>query len=84
MKVRGLQAIDRRTSAARALLGWRKDLLDDLGGETTVSAQQMAPVDAAVRTRLYVDHVGAWIMERGTLINAKRRSVYPIIREQTG
>jgi hypothetical protein len=32
VKVRGLQAIDRRTSAARALLGWRKDLLDDLGG----------------------------------------------------
>jgi hypothetical protein len=31
VKVRGLQAIDRRTSAARALLGWRKDLLDDLG-----------------------------------------------------
>ena len=42
VKVRGLQAIDRRTSAARALLGWRKDLLDDLGGEDTVSAQQMA------------------------------------------
>jgi hypothetical protein len=63
VKVRGLQAIDRRTSAARALLGWRKDLLDDLGGETAVSAQQMALVEAAVRTRLYVDHVDAWIME---------------------
>jgi hypothetical protein len=82
VKVRGLQVIDRRTSAARALLGWRKDLLDDLGGETTVSAQQMALVEAAVRTRLYVDHVDAWIMERGSLINAKRRSVYPIIRER--
>jgi hypothetical protein len=44
----------------------------------------MALVEAAVRTRLYVDHVGAWIMERGSLINAKRRSVKPIIREQTG
>jgi hypothetical protein len=65
VKVRGLQVIDRRTSAARALLGWRKDLLDDLGGETTVSAQQMALVEAAVRTRLYIDHVDAWIMERG-------------------
>ena len=82
VKVRGLQAIDRRTSAARALLDWRKDLLDDLGGEVAVSAQQMALVEVAVRTRLYVDHVDAWIMERGSLINAKRRSVYPIVRER--
>jgi hypothetical protein len=82
VKVRGLQAIDRRTSAARALLDWRKNLLDDLGGGVTVSAQRMALVEAAVRTRLYVDHVDAWIMERGSLINAKRRSVYPIIRER--
>jgi hypothetical protein len=82
VKVRGLQAIDRRTSAARALIDWRNNLLDDLGGEDAVSAQQRALVEAAVRTRLYVDHVDAWLMERGSLINAKRRSVYPIVRER--
>jgi hypothetical protein len=36
--VRGLQAIDRRTAAAQDLLAYRKELLADLGGETTVSA----------------------------------------------
>ena len=36
--VRGLQAIDRRTAAAQTLLAYRKELLADLGGETTVSA----------------------------------------------
>jgi hypothetical protein len=55
LKVRGLQAIDRRTAAAQALLGWWKDLLDDLGDEAAVSAQQQALVEAAVRTRLYLD-----------------------------
>jgi hypothetical protein len=80
--VRGFKALDQRTVGARSLLDWRKDLLDDLGGETAVSAQQMALVEATVRTRLYVDHVDAWIMERGSLINARRRSVYPIIRER--
>ncbi len=38
-KVRGLQAIDQRTAAARGLLGWRRELVDDPGGENAISAQ---------------------------------------------
>ncbi len=82
VKVRGLQAIDRRTAAAQALLGWRKDLVEDLGGETAVSAQQTALVEAAVRTRLYVDSLDAWILEHGSLVNARRRCVHPVVRER--
>jgi hypothetical protein len=82
VNVRGLQAIDQRTAAAQALLGWRRDLLTDLGGETAVSAQQHALVEAAVRTRLYVDHLDAWILEHGSLVNARRRSVHPVVRER--
>jgi hypothetical protein len=55
VKVRELQAIDQRTVAAQALLGWRRELVADLGGEAAVSGQRMALVEAAVRTRLYVD-----------------------------
>jgi len=80
--VRGLQAIDQRTVAAQALLGWRRELVDDLGGEAVVSAQQIALVEAAVRTRLYVDSLDAWIMEHGSLVNARRRSVHPVVRER--
>ena len=40
VKVRGLAAIDRRTTAARALLDWRQELVADLGGEAKVSAAQ--------------------------------------------
>jgi hypothetical protein len=36
--------------------------------------------EVAVRIRLYVDHTDAWIMERGSLINAMRWSVYPRCR----
>lgn len=82
VKVRGLQVIDRRTAAAQALFAWRKELLEDLGGEGAVSAQQMALVEAAVRTRLYVDHLDAWIMDHGSLVNAKRRGVYPVVKER--
>jgi len=55
VKVRGLAAIDKRTVADQALIGWRSELLTDLGGEEIVSAQQMALVEMAFRTRLYVD-----------------------------
>ncbi len=82
IKVRGLQALDRRTVAAQALLAWRKDLLEDLGGEEAVSAQRMALVEAVVRTRLYVDSLDSWILENGSLVNKKRRGVHPVVKER--
>lgn len=82
VKVRGLQAIDRRTGAARALLSWRKDLLADLGGEETVSAQQRSLVELVARTKLYVDTLDAWIMEQPGLVNGRRRAVLPVVRER--
>ena len=42
----------------------------------------MALVDMAVRTRLYVDSLDAWIMEQQTLVNRKKKSVLPVLRER--
>src|SRR5262245_15964660 len=71
--VRGLAAIDRRTAAARTLLDFRRDLLDDLGGEPHISAARLALVDVAVRTRLHLDHVDAFLMEQSSLIVKRAR-----------
>jgi hypothetical protein len=68
-----LAAIDRRTTAARALLDWRRELLDDLGGEHVISAARLALVEIAVRTRLYLDHVDAFLMEQPSLIVKRAR-----------
>lgn len=54
VKVAGLSAIDRRSHGARALLEWRRAVVADLGGPAVLSAQQMALVEMATRTRLYV------------------------------
>ena len=69
VKVRGLAAIDRRTAAARDLLAWKADLENDLGGQDNLSAQQRGLIDLAVRTRLYVDSLDAYIMEQPSLVN---------------
>jgi hypothetical protein len=65
---------DRRTLAARHLLDWRRDLVDDLGGDTAISAAQRALVDVAIRTRLYLDHVDAFLMEQPSLIVRRKRN----------
>jgi hypothetical protein len=74
VKVKGLAAIDQRTVAARHLLDWRRDLLDDLGGDSAISAAQRTLVDVAIRTRLYLDHVDAFLMEQPTLVVRWKRN----------
>jgi hypothetical protein len=83
VKVRGLSAIDMRTAAAQSLVEWRNELLADLGGAPAVSAQRMAVVDMAVRTRLYIDHVDAFLLGQTSLVNRRSKSIVPILRERT-
>lgn len=82
VKVRGLAAIDRRTAAGRALLAWRAELVADLGGVEGLSAQELALIDLAVRTRLYVDSLDVWLMEQPSLVLSRRKAVVPVLRER--
>jgi hypothetical protein len=82
VKVRGLNAIDGRTAAAQGLFAWRRELLAALGGESHVSPQKVAIVDLAVRTKLYVDHLDAFLMGRESLVDKKKRAIIPALRER--
>jgi hypothetical protein len=85
VKVKGLAAIDQRTVAARHLLDWRRDLLDDLGGDPAISAAQRTLVDVAIRTRLYLDHVDAFLMEQPTLVVRRKRNrhhLMPLVEQR--
>ena len=62
--MQGLAPIGLRAATAQALIGWRNDLLVDLGGEGIVSVQEMALVEVATRTRLYVVHLGFFLSKR--------------------
>jgi hypothetical protein len=41
---------------------WRDALVSDLGGVDAISTRQMALVDLAVRTKLLVDSVDAYVL----------------------
>lgn len=82
VKVRGMNAIDRRTAAGRALLERRADLVRDLGGEESISAQQAAVIEQTARLWLYVDVLDRWILEQESVVNKRRKSVLPVLRER--
>jgi hypothetical protein len=79
----GRRLVDLRTSVGKALAAWRADLVADLGGAETLSTQQAAIVDLAVRTKLLLDSLDAWLLKQKTLVNARKRSVYPVLLQRT-
>jgi hypothetical protein len=51
------RALDKRTAMGKALERWRQELIDDLGGEDNISAQQRAIIDLAVKNKLILDTI---------------------------
>ncbi len=79
----GGRAVDRRTSVGKALTQWQQQLVADLGGEDAISTQERAVIDLALRTKLLLDSIDAWLLRQPTLVNARRRAVIPVVRERT-
>jgi len=48
VEIRGFNIVDRRTTAARASLEWKAELIRDLSGEENISAAKMATLERAV------------------------------------
>jgi hypothetical protein len=76
----GNRAIDRRTSAGRALAEWRESLIRDLGGD--VSTQQDCIIWLAVKTKLLLDSIDAWLVKQDSLIFENRRAVIPAVAQR--
>ena len=74
---------DRRYRVFRVLAEWRSELIRDLGGAENLSTQQVAIVDLAARSKLLLDSVDAWLLAQPSLINARKRSLLPALRERT-
>ena len=82
VSVHGLNAIDQRSQVARALLAWKMELLADLGGEESVSAQKLAVVEMAVRTRMFIDHVDGWLLKQPRLVLGRKKAVLPVLLQR--
>ena len=82
VRVLGARALTERTSVAKALAAWRSELLADLGGIENVTTQELALIEEAVKTKLILDSVDAWLLSQPSLINKRTRSVLPVVRDR--
>jgi chorismate mutase len=79
----GGRTIDMRTTLGKALAQWRADLVADLGGRDAISTQQAAVIDLAVKTKLLLDSIDAWLLTQpGSLVDRRRRALIPVVRER--
>ncbi len=82
VKALGSRAIDGRTTLGKALGQWRTELIADLGGPDAVSVQEQAIVDLAVKTKLLLDSIDAWLLVQPSLIDKRRRGVLPVVLQR--
>jgi hypothetical protein len=83
VRIHGSRTIDGRTTLGRTLGAWRTQLIADLGGHDSLSIQETALVDLAVRTKLLLDSVDAWLLQQHSLVNVRKRALLPVVRERT-
>lgn len=80
---RGGKVIDTRTRVGKAIAAWRAQVADDLGGPEGLSVQQQTIIDVAMRTKLLLDSVDAWLVRQPRIIDGRRRSLFPVVQQRT-
>jgi hypothetical protein len=68
------------TPLGQELQAWRASLIADLGGDP--STAQVALIDLAVRSKLMVDSVDAYLLEMQSLVDKRHRRLWPVVRER--
>jgi hypothetical protein len=74
ISVRGLARLDGRLATVRTLVRWKRELTDSLGGEASLSAQELAVIEMIVRTKLLLDHGDSFFRCPARLTGAAKRS----------
>jgi hypothetical protein len=80
LRVLTTRRLDGRSRVAVAVKRFREDLAHDLGGDP--SRAQQAIIEAAARTWLLLASVDDWLQRQPSIINAKRRTLIPVVRER--
>ena len=86
VKARGLDAIDKRSSAWKAVEQFRDSLIADLGGADNVSTQQAALVDLASRCWLYLNHIDGFLLRQDRLVvgRGRKTTILPVLQQRQG
>jgi hypothetical protein len=80
--IRGLDAFDLRSAAARRMIDWRDEFVSALGGQENVTPQEYALLEMLIKTRLLLEHVDGYVLGLDSLVNRKKHALKPIVRER--
>lgn len=62
-----------------ALKAWKAAIIEDLGGESEVSAMELSVVELACKTHLLLASIDRFLLEQKSLINKSKRQLFPIV-----
>jgi hypothetical protein len=65
-----------------ALQAWKVALIEDLGGESEVSAMQLALIELSCKTHLLLASVDRFLLEQRSIVNKSRRALFPIVAQR--
>ena len=78
----GSRALNGRFKVSKELAKWRRDLIEDLGGEGNISVQQQTLADLCVKNKLLLDSIDSWLLTHKTLVVAKRKALLPAVLQR--
>ena len=73
--------LDSLGSLEVAVRAWQEDLVNDLGGEDSVSTQQRVVIDTASKTMVLLASVDDYLL-RNSFIDRRRKSLRPIVQQR--
>lgn len=54
-----------------------------MGGQQVLSAQQTIMIEMVVKDRLAIESIETWLAGQPSLVNKRKRSLYPIVQQLT-
>ena len=81
VRLQGLNALDLRTAAARALVAWEHELVEHLGGQDAVSTPERLLVGKVVMTELLIADADRRLLEMATTVTRRNKYV-GLVRER--
>jgi len=78
----GHRPLDGRTTLSKQLAAWKANLIADLGGPDAITTAQHTILALAAKTKLMLDSVDGWLLTQPSLVNARRKSLLPVVRER--
>jgi len=66
----------------QALKDWQCSLIADMGGEDNISAMERSIIELATKTHLLLASVDKYLLEQTSLVNKRRRQLFPVVLQR--